>query len=268
MKFSDHLEANQKTYWDEEYEWAKVSREKMLNKLTRWMDSEGFLPRLNQTLEHVAITGKVLDLGAGSLWATAELSKLPGVTEISAVDVSENRLRYEGIPFFEKLNGQAEKVKLFVGDAHKMDFPDNHFDVVFCDAVLHHLDNMKYGLKEINRILRPGGYLVALREPILAKYRSSQKLIPKDPRHMQIMNIQYLRFKNQYEYEFILNGFEVVKSLGFNNTRKIRGIPIPAIFGKPPFGKILNLVLCGTETFVLQKIRDTDGNVPTGKQLN
>lgn len=63
---------------------------------------------------------------------------------------------------------KAEKVDIQadfrVMDAHKLDFPDNHFDFVYGVAILHHLD-FETALKEIARVTKPGGRILFV-EPL------------------------------------------------------------------------------------------------------
>lgn len=49
-------------------------------------------------------------------------------------------------------------------DAHQLDYPDELFDLVYGSAILHHLD-FKKALKEISRVLRPGGEIMFV-EPL------------------------------------------------------------------------------------------------------
>lgn len=43
------------------------------------------------------------------------------------------------------------------GDAEKLPFDDNSFDVVYSNGVLHHVPDIELSFKEVNRVLRPGG---------------------------------------------------------------------------------------------------------------
>jgi SAM-dependent methyltransferase len=68
---------------------------------------------------------------------------------------------------FEKIHGKnyitadiespLAKVKM---DIHQIPFDENRFDVVLCNHVLEHVRDDIQALKEINRVLRPGGFAI------------------------------------------------------------------------------------------------------------
>ncbi len=78
------------------------------------------------------------------------------------------------MPEFEKLHGinyitadiesPLAKVKM---DIHTMPFADNQFDVVLCNHVLEHVHDDRQALREINRVLKPGGFAI-LQVPFFA----------------------------------------------------------------------------------------------------
>ncbi|MCU0419161.1 MAG: methyltransferase domain-containing protein [Cyclobacteriaceae bacterium] len=45
-------------------------------------------------------------------------------------------------------------------DLHQIPFPENTFDVVLCNHVLEHVADDIQALREIHRVLRPGGYAI------------------------------------------------------------------------------------------------------------
>lgn len=49
-----------------------------------------------------------------------------------------------------------------VADAEGLDFPDNSFDVVYSHGVLHHTPDTAGSIREIHRVLRPGGRAVVM----------------------------------------------------------------------------------------------------------
>lgn len=61
-----------------------------------------------------------------------------------------------------------------VGDAEATDFPDNTFDIIVCNGVLHHLD-INRAWPELARILKPTGKIIAMEalgyNPVIQTYR-------------------------------------------------------------------------------------------------
>ena len=110
--------------------------------------------------------GEVLELGAGSCWLSALVSKVPEVKNVYAVDISKELLERIGNKVINDLKGNKEKIKLVSADFHKLSFTNNKFDVIIYDASLHHAQNLPILLEEVNRVLKNDGILVAIREPI------------------------------------------------------------------------------------------------------
>lgn len=75
---------------------------------------------------------------------------------------------------FEKIHGAGyitadlesplAKVKM---DIHQIPFSENHFDVVLCNHVLEHVKDDILAMREINRVLKPGGWAI-LQVPFFA----------------------------------------------------------------------------------------------------
>jgi SAM-dependent methyltransferase len=81
--------------------------------------------------------------------------------------------RFEVLPNLEYITGDIEsplaKVKM---DVHKIPFPDNTFDVVFCNHVLEHVEDDLKACAEFNRVLKPTGWGI-LQSPV---YKLEQTL--------------------------------------------------------------------------------------------
>ncbi len=112
------------------------------------------IPRLNYIFRQAATISKkpltVLNIGVGDAWLERKCIQ-EGWT-IHSLDPSEKTI--------EKL--LAEGINGKVGYIEDIPYEDNSFDVVFCSEVLEHLSNhqIDLGLKEIHRILKPGGKLI------------------------------------------------------------------------------------------------------------
>jgi ubiquinone/menaquinone biosynthesis C-methylase UbiE len=125
------------------------------------------IPVYKELLKSIPISGKGLELGSGSSWFSINASRLPSVESIFAVDNDRRRLEVARDYFMKIYNGDEAKVRFINCDFHKLDLPSSHFDFIFCDAALHHSDNIALLLKEIRRMLKPDGTFIAIREPIL-----------------------------------------------------------------------------------------------------
>src|ERR1039458_6352340 len=125
--------------------------------------------------------GRILEIGSGGAWLSAELSKQPRVVEIIATDSSPKALKEWAPKVFKMLNANAAKITRIPADFHHLNFPNNHFDFVVCSAVLHNAANIVQVLREAKRVLKPGGQFVAIREPVwpLVKIKSRAKMLAK-----------------------------------------------------------------------------------------
>ena len=106
-------------------------------------------PVLLEKLLHIPFQS-ALDLGCG----TGEMLKLilqeDVGKELYGIDLSEKMLHVAK----SKL---PEQVKLLLGDSESLPFPDNTFDVVFCNDSFHHYPAPRNVLREVYRVLKPGG---------------------------------------------------------------------------------------------------------------
>lgn len=105
--------------------------------------------------------GKVLELGAGTGFFSLNL-KLAGlveqvhVTDLSPGMVDAARRNAERLGF--TIEGR-------VADAEALPYEDDSFDLVVGHAVIHHIPDVEAALREVVRVLRPGGRFVIAGEP-------------------------------------------------------------------------------------------------------
>jgi len=111
---------------------------------------------------------RVLDLGAGEGWAAQRFTER-GCHAV-AIDVvcdpnmglsqSWKRMEYSGAVY-----------DLVIGDNERLPFQPGTFDFVFASAALHHCNNLNDLMCNVFRVLRPGGRLIAVGEPITSIFQ-------------------------------------------------------------------------------------------------
>jgi len=77
------------------------------------------------------------------------------------------------------------------GDATKLPLPDNSFDVVTCQTVLIHLARPMDALREMLRILRPGGLLVCVEPNNLWNYLAFTSLTAAEPVEILVRRFEF-----------------------------------------------------------------------------
>lgn len=104
-----------------------------------------------------------LTLSALSRDIRALVSQLPTVTQGRALDVGCDRSPYRELLTargyaVETLDITRDNGADYAGTAEATGLPDASFDLVLCTQVLEHCMNPWAAVREIHRILRPGGY--------------------------------------------------------------------------------------------------------------
>ncbi|HOB76118.1 MAG TPA: methyltransferase domain-containing protein [Phycisphaerae bacterium] len=108
---------------------------------------------------------KVLIVGAGT---GLDLDYLPSGTDITAIDLTPAMLA--------RLRRRAERLGLAVNarilDGHTLDFPDNSFDAAILHLILAVIPDPVRCVREVARVLRPGGRAVIMDKFIPDKKRT------------------------------------------------------------------------------------------------
>ena len=94
---------------------------------------------------------KVLEIGCGIGTDGAQFARAGAdytgidLTE-AAIDLARERFALSGL-----------KGDFRVSDAENLNFPDDSFDLVYSHGVLHHTPDIEAAIREIHRVLKPGG---------------------------------------------------------------------------------------------------------------
>lgn len=134
--------------------------------------------------EHVKDGDRVLDIGCGS----GRFYPL----------VEDRHGRYTGIDYSGSLINEARRhhgrAEFLLGDATKLPFADNTFDIAYSFAVIHHIPGnelRRQFVREAARVLRPGGTFILsawqlwnmrhVGRIFLTAFQSLSRLSPLDP---------------------------------------------------------------------------------------
>src|SRR5579872_1585118 len=129
--------ANHALSFNQDVQWRKDSVKQMLK--------DGFAPQ------------RVLDLCAGTGDFALAVKEQAPTAQVVMADFAKPMLRLAQ----DKVKGQSG-FEFLQADALKLPFHDMAFDAVVCGFGVRNLDSLEAGLKEIARMLKPGGKAVIL----------------------------------------------------------------------------------------------------------
>ena len=99
----------------------------------------------------------ILDIATGTADIAIELSNINN-SKIIGLDISEKMLEVGRKKILNKnLN---DKISLISGDAENLSFGDNKFDLITIGFGVRNFQNLKKGLEESFRVLKPNGTLI------------------------------------------------------------------------------------------------------------
>ncbi|MEN8194841.1 MAG: class I SAM-dependent methyltransferase, partial [Bacteroidota bacterium] len=94
---------------------------------------------------------KILEIGAGAGFALNHID--PNIHKYFPLDISTYNLKQVE----EKIEGEIYSVS---GDVFNLPFPSGSFDLILLSEVLEHLNDPLKALREIQRVLKPGGSFI------------------------------------------------------------------------------------------------------------
>ena len=101
------------------------------------------------------VAGSVLDVGTGPGTLVRELARRLPELQVYGIDLSEDMIGLARA--HARREHLEERVQFTSGDVARLPYPDQFFDVVVSTISMHHWAELAQPLRELYRVLRPGG---------------------------------------------------------------------------------------------------------------
>jgi ubiquinone/menaquinone biosynthesis C-methylase UbiE len=154
---------------------------------------------------------RLLDCGCGPGSVTVGFAKYITKGEIVGIDIEPSQ-----VEMTKKLAADLgiKNISLQVADIHNLPFPDNSFDIVFAHMVIVHLPEYRKAIREVKRVLKPGG-IIAVRDPVFKE----PIIYPDTPEILEIWNFR-IKMPSIDGADFNLGKKmrSILVSEGFNNV--------------------------------------------------
>lgn len=103
------------------------------------------------------VEGKVLDAGTGPGTLARNIARSFPQLAVYGIDLSEEMIRLAREQARDEQ--QVERVHFDIGDIAQLPYPDDSFDLVVSTISMHHWHELEQPLRDLYRVLRPGGRL-------------------------------------------------------------------------------------------------------------
>lgn len=113
------------------------------------------LEKIKKLTSSIPLENKnVLDIGCGSGMISAYFCDKRA--SVFGIDISENMIQQAD----DFVRSRNQKATFNIGDATRLQFPDNYFDLISCISVIEWLDNDAGAILEIKRVLKKDGFAI------------------------------------------------------------------------------------------------------------
>ncbi len=148
-------------------EWGNPDMHSMESMIHRAAEMRVMLEKLDRFGDYFSSARNILELGGGYCWASCMVKwRYPDAVVIGS-DITADA--FASTSFWQRMLG-VKVDSQFVCKSYETGLPDASQDLVFVFAAAHHFGRHRSTLRELARILRPGGVALYLHEPACPKF--------------------------------------------------------------------------------------------------
>ena len=184
----------------------EIGSVEFFNNIRPWMNPFKFpdvMPRIDRIASR--IDGKqVLEIGCGMGFDSVELMKRGA--KLTATDLTPSAIELARRHFQIM---ELAPVDARVANVLELDFPDESFDVVYSIGVVHHTGDTPRALREIRRVLKPGGWAVISHIYRRPSFFSMLSKVGQENIEFKEEDAPVIDFFTETEVKDMLDGFDV-----------------------------------------------------------
>lgn len=102
---------------------------------------------------------RLLDIGCGTGTFVAKCLDMGSHMELAGLDMAYNMIQ-KAREKLARASDNGLSITFSVGDAENLPFDNDYFDMVTCAHSFHHYPNQFQAIREMRRVIRPGGGLL------------------------------------------------------------------------------------------------------------
>jgi len=153
--------------------------------------------------------GRALDIGAGRGISSYALCSEGWDTTALEPDSSD----IVGAGAIRSLAGEAGlNIAIVEGPGENLPFVNQTFDLVYCRQALHHAHDLFRLCKEMERVLKRGGMLIATREHVISSKEDLQSFLDNHPLQ-RLYGGEHAYLQSEYIAALLQAGFELLHVL-------------------------------------------------------
>jgi ubiquinone/menaquinone biosynthesis C-methylase UbiE len=163
----------------------------------------------------------LLDCGCGPGTTTVSLAQILSPSQVIGIDIGESQIELATAHATEK---EVSNARFEVGSIYDLPFPDNTFDAAFAHTVLQHISDPVTALKEMRRVLKPGG-VVGIRE----EDHGAHVIYPDNPLIAEAFDLYRKYWKQNGGDPYLPRRYkEILREAGFMRIEVTASAPIQA----------------------------------------